>query len=178
MIGKRQFRNEESSKPHNVTIVYLATALLWFGWFGFNGASAIGATPRAAMAAFVTTGKTFLILAAASAGGLAWVLVDKMRGKKISGIGFCTGAIAGLVGITPGSGYVAPWASLIIGVITSIGCNASSYLKKFMPFDDSLDSCALHGVGGVIGNLLVLGHFNIGRYFCSEMGSITGWLSY
>lgn len=147
MLGKRTPTTHGTDKPSSVTNVFLGTALLWFGWFGFNGASAIGATSRAGMAAMVTT-------ISASAGALVWVLIDCIRTKKISGIGFCSGALAGLVGITPASGFVAPWAAIIIGVVTSALCNAACALKELMGADDVLDSFALHGVGGFVGSIL------------------------
>jgi ammonium transporter, Amt family len=87
MLGKRTTTHTHP-KPHNATNVFLGTALLWFGWFGFNGGSAIAATPRAGMAAFVTT-------LAAAGGSLTWVLIDTIKSKKLSGIGYCSGAIAG-----------------------------------------------------------------------------------
>ncbi|KAI8906808.1 ammonium transporter AmtB-like domain-containing protein [Gorgonomyces haynaldii] len=147
VLGKRRSNGQDLHKPHNLTNVFLGTALLWFGWFGFNGGSAVAATPRAGMAAFVTT-------IAACAGGLSWVLIDAIRTKKVSGVGFCSGVLAGLVGITPASGYVAPWAAIVIGAVTAAACNASCLLKEVMGVDDSLDAWALHGVGGFVGNFL------------------------
>lgn len=145
MLGKR--KNPGNSKPHNISNVFLGTALLWFGWFGFNGASAVGATPRAAMAAFVTT-------ISASSGALVWIIIDSMRTKKLSGIGFCSGALAGLVGITPASGFVAPWAAIIIGAITATICNFACHFKELIGADDVLDAFSLHGVGGFVGSIL------------------------
>lgn len=147
MIGRRRSLGAEHFKPHNMTNVFLGTALLWFGWFGFNGASAIGATPRAGMAAFVTT-------VAGASGALAWTLIDALRTKKISGVGFCSGALAGLVGITPGSGFVAPWAAIVTGAITAACCNAGCMIKELLGADDALDAFALHGVGGFVGCIL------------------------
>ena len=145
LIGQR--KNPQNSRPHNLTNVFIGTALLWFGWFGFNGASAFGATPRAAMAAFVTT-------VAAASGALGWVAVDALRTRKLSGIGFCSGALAGLVGITPASGFVAPWAAIVIGALTAMACNVACSAKVYIGFDDSLDAFGLHGVGGFVGNVL------------------------
>ncbi|KAI8897040.1 ammonium transporter AmtB-like domain-containing protein [Globomyces pollinis-pini] len=144
-VGRRKATTE--TKPHNVTNVFLGTALLWFGWFGFNGGSAGAATARAGMAAFVTT-------VAASAGGLTWMIMDAGRTKKLSGVGFCSGAIAGLVGITPASGFVAPWAAIIIGVVSAAGCNLAIRLKEVIGYDDTLDAFGLHGVGGLLGSVL------------------------
>jgi Amt family ammonium transporter len=99
------------------------------------------------MAAFVTT-------VAASSGALTWVLIDLARLKKFSGVSFCCGALAGLVGVTPSSGYVAPWAAILIGVITSACCCYAFKFKEFIDVDDSLDAFGIHGVGGFVGSLL------------------------
>jgi Amt family ammonium transporter len=146
-LGERQREVTGQFKPHNMTNVFLGTALLWFGWFGFNSGSALAAGPRAAMAGLVTT-------IAASAGGLSWVLVDFIRIKKLSGLGFCSGAIAGLVGITPAAGFVSPWAGIVIGSIVGVTCCFSIKLKDSLGYDDALDAFGLHGVGGFVGSLL------------------------
>jgi Amt family ammonium transporter len=125
----------------------LGTILLWFGWFGFNGGSALGANPRAIMAMIVTN-------LAASVGGLTWMLLDYRLEKKFSALGFCSGAIAGLVCITPGSGYVAPASSVAFGLLGGLACNMAVKLKHIFDFDDALDVFAVHGVGGIVGNLL------------------------
>jgi ammonium transporter, Amt family len=146
-LGHRKRMGHDSFKPHNVTNVFLGTALLWFGWFGFNAGSALAANARAGMAGFVTT-------ISASAGGLAWVICDYLRIRKLSGIGFCSGVIAGLVGITPAAGYVAPWASIVIGAVTGVTCCFAIRLKDILGFDDALDAFGLHGVGGFVGAIL------------------------
>jgi ammonium transporter, Amt family len=114
---------------------------LWFGWFEFNAGSALSANARAAMAGFVTT-------IAASAGALSWVLVVYAKIKKLSG------AIAGLVGITPAAGFVSPWAAIIIGAVTGITCCFAIELKDSLGYDDALDAFGLHGVGGFVGSIL------------------------
>ncbi|KAJ3258481.1 hypothetical protein HK103_003603 [Boothiomyces macroporosus] len=134
-------------KPHNVSNVFIGTALVWMGWFGFNAGSALDATARAGMAGVVTT-------VAASAGALGWVFCDAIRTKKLSGIGFCSGALAGLVGITPAAGYVTPLASILIGFVTAVMCYFSVMGKELIGFDDSLDAFGLHGVGGFVGSIL------------------------
>eukprot|EP00457_Paulinella_chromatophora_P005503 gb/GEZN01005520.1/.p1 GENE.gb/GEZN01005520.1/~~gb/GEZN01005520.1/.p1 ORF type:complete len:498 (+),score=53.71 gb/GEZN01005520.1/:57-1550(+) len=146
VLGKRH-ESHRLSDPSNLANVFIGTGLLWFGWYGFNGASALGSTPRAAMAAFVTT-------IAASAGALAWMAMDLARGQKVSGVGFCAGSLAGLVGITPGSGFVAPWASIVIGVITACVCNWACLMKRVHGIDDTLDVFGMHGVGGFFGCIL------------------------
>ncbi|RKO90771.1 ammonium transporter AmtB-like domain-containing protein, partial [Blyttiomyces helicus] len=143
-LGKRRHLVH---KAHNMSNVFLGTALLWFGWFGFNGGSAVAATPRAAMAAFVTT-------IAAACGALSWAMWDYVHTGKISGLGYCSGAVAGLVAITPASGYVAPWASIIIGVLAGVVCNLSCNIKNLFGLDDTLDAWGVHGIGGLLGNIL------------------------
>ena len=144
MLGQR--RGKALAKPHNLTFVFIGTGLLWFGWLGFNGASAVGATPRAAMACMVTN-------VAGAAGALTWVFIDQIKNRKLSGVGFCSGALAGLVAITPASGYVAPWAAIVIGIVASIVCEFAVSSKEFLGVDDALDVFGLHGVGGIIGTL-------------------------
>ena len=132
---------------HNMPSVFIGTALLWFGWFGFNAGSALAATPRAAMAGMVTT-------IAAASGSLTWTILEYVTTKKLSGLPFCSGAIAGLVGITPGAGFVHPWAAVIIGMITAICCCYAIRLKNILGYDDALDSFGLHGVGGFVGCIM------------------------
>ncbi|KAI9805793.1 MAG: ammonium transporter Amt1 [Sarcosagium campestre] len=150
MLGKRRGYNDVSGlpyRPHNVTHVVIGTVFLWVGWFGFNGGSALAANVRAVMACVVTH-------IAGAVGGLTWVLLDYRLERKWSTVGFCSGAIAGLVAITPASGYVPPWSAVIFGVIGAISCNFATKLKYVLKIDDSLDIFAEHGVGGIVGNLL------------------------
>lgn len=118
-----------------------------FGWFGFNGGSALSANLRATQACIVTN-------TAAAVGGLTWMLLDWRIERKWSAVGFCSGAISGLVGITPASGYVGTPASLAIGIITAAACNYATKLKFIFKVDDALDIFATHGIGGLVGNLL------------------------
>lgn len=135
-------------KPGNVFFVALGTIFLWFGWFGFNGGSAVNMTIRSVYAAVNTN-------LAASCGAITWSVLDYFRkGKKWSMIGLCTGAVAGLVGITPACGYVPVYTAVPIGVITAAGSNYAFDLKHILKIDDGLDVFALHGIGGLIGNLL------------------------
>ncbi|KAI1157955.1 ammonium transporter [Nemania serpens] len=150
MLGKRTGYAKASGlpyRPHNVTHIVLGTVFLWVGWFGFNGGSALAANLRAVMACIVTH-------LAASVGAITWVLMDYRLEKKWSVVGFCSGAISGLVAITPASGYVTPWAAVIFGVVGGIGCNVATKLKFYLGADDALDIFAVHAVGGIIGNLL------------------------
>ncbi|KAF9529651.1 ammonium transporter [Crepidotus variabilis] len=134
-------------KPHNTTFVILGTVLLWFGWFGFNGGSALAANLRAAQACIVTN-------LSASVGGLTWMLWDYRIERKWSAVGFCSGAIAGLVAITPGSGYVGAPAAVLFGFMAGTVCNFATQLKFLVGYDDSLDIFASHAVGGIVGNIL------------------------
>ena len=150
IIGKRKgysHNNGNDFKAHSVPYVLLGTALLWFGWFGFNGGSAIASTPRAAMAALVT-------VVSAACGGLSWALTEYLYTKKLSAIAFCSGVVAGLVAITPGSGFVAPWAAIIFGLSSGVLVCYSVHLKHVFKVDDALDAFGVHGVGGVWGNIL------------------------
>ncbi|KAH7311535.1 ammonium transporter AmtB-like domain-containing protein [Stachybotrys elegans] len=150
MLGKRNgYANNRGLpyRPHNVTNVVLGTVFLWIGWFGFNGGSALAMNIRAIMATYNTN-------LAAAMGGLSWVLLDLRLDGKWSTIGFCSGAISGLVGITPAAGFVAPWGAVIIGVVSGIACNFATKLKFLIGVDDALDIFAVHGVGGMVGNIL------------------------
>ena len=146
MLGKRAGYGSEPMEPHNVTHTILGTALLWFGWFGFNAGSALGAGTLA-VAAFVNTH-----LAAAMA-ALAWMTASWIRHKRPSVLGAAVGAVAGLVGITPAAGFVTPMAAIIIGFMTGIGCFFAVELLVRGRVDDALDVFGVHGVGGIIGAL-------------------------
>jgi len=145
VIGKRVGFGKYAMEPNNIPLTILGAALLWFGWFGFNAGSALGANGLAAQA-FVTTN------IAAAAGGLAWLLISWLYGKP-SSLGFVSGALAGLVAITPGCGYVTPMGALIIGAIGGSICYAMLLLRIRKGLDESLDAWAIHGMGGLWGAL-------------------------
>ncbi|KAK5717758.1 ammonium transporter Amt1 [Elasticomyces elasticus] len=149
LLGKRTGYGTQALnyRPHNVTHIVIGTVFLWVGWFGFNAGSALSANMRAVMAAVVTN-------LAACVGGVTWCLVDYRLERKWSTVGFCSGVIAGLVAITPGSGYVPPWAAVVYGVCAGVGCNFATQIKYWVHADDGLDIFAVHGIGGLIGNLL------------------------
>ncbi|KAI5970502.1 MEP2 [Candida margitis] len=135
-------------KPHSVSSIVLGTVFLWFGWFGFNG----GSTGNAKMRSWYACVNTNI---AAASGGLTWMFVDYFRtGGKWSTVGLCTGAIAGLVGITPAAGYVPVYTSIIFGIVPGIICNFAVDLKQYLQIDDGMDVWALHGVGGFVGNFM------------------------
>jgi Amt family ammonium transporter len=148
-LGKRRGYGgpELAYKPHNTTYVVLGTVFLWFGWFGFNGGSALSANLRAAQACIVTN-------LAASVGGLTWMIWDYRIERKWSAVGFCSGAVAGLVAITPGSGYVGAPAAILFGFMAGTVCNFATQLKFLLHYDDALDVFASHAIGGVVGNIL------------------------
>ncbi len=147
MIGPRRSFARQPYAPHNVPYVVLGIGLLWFGWFGFNGGSAV-ASGSLAVTALVNT---FL---SASAGGLTWLLVEWVFRGKPTAIGIASGFLAGLVGITPAAGFVLPIGAILIGSITAICCFFAVSLRAKLQFDDSLDAFPIHGVGGTVGAIL------------------------
>ena len=139
---------KEIHPPANIPFVLLGTGLLWFGWFGFNAGSALSASPLA-VTAFATTN------IAAAAAGLAWVLFDMAKGKKLSALGFCIGAVVGLVAITPAAGFVTVPTSIFIGTIAGIVSNYIAHWKSRSNIvDDTLDVFPCHGVGGMVGMVM------------------------
>jgi ammonium transporter, Amt family len=147
MLGKRIGFGQESLEPHNLTYTVLGAGLLWFGWFGFNGGSALGANGLAANALVVTN-------TAAAMGGLAWMTASWLRHGHPSVLGLAAGAVAGLVAITPAAGFVDTPASILIGLGAGIFCFfAVDILKRNVGVDDALDVFAVHGVGGIWGAL-------------------------
>jgi ammonium transporter, Amt family len=146
VIGKRVGYGKYAMEPGNIPWSILGAALLWFGWFGFNSGSAVDANGLAAMA-FVTTNT------AAAAGAIAWLLVSWAHGGKPSSLGFVSGAVAGLVAITPAAGFVTPMASIVIGAVGGILCYAIMLWRQSKGVDESLDAWAVHGMGGLWGAL-------------------------
>ncbi len=148
VLGKRTGYGSESMAPHNLVLSLIGASLLWVGWFGFNAGSALAAGTGAGMAMLVTQ------IATASA-SLAWMGTEWLISKRPSVLGMISGAIAGLVAITPASGFVDPMGALFIGIIAGVACYfASVSLKKAFGYDDSLDVWGIHGVGGAVGAIL------------------------
>ncbi|AKG53373.1 ammonium transporter [Dehalogenimonas sp. WBC-2] len=145
ILGSRKGFGKESMEPNNIPMVMLGAALLWFGWFGFNAGSALGANGGAANA-FVTTNT------AAAAAALVWILLS-WRTRKPTLLGAVTGAVAGLVAITPAAGFVTPMAAIAIGAVAALVCYWAMSFKAKKGFDDSLDVMSVHGVGGIWGAL-------------------------
>jgi Amt family ammonium transporter len=148
VLGKRRGWQREAMPPHNLPFTILGTGILWFGWFGFNAGSALGANGLAAQALINTQ------LAAASA-MLAWLLVEKLRAGHATTLGAASGAVAGLVAITPCAGFVGGMAPIVIGLVAGAVCYLALSLKTKFGFDDSLDVIAVHLVGGLVGALLL-----------------------
>ena len=147
-LGPRRGYPKEGQPPHNLVLTVIGAGLLWVGWFGFNGGSALGANALAAHAALVTQ------IAAATA-ALVWALAEWIQRGKPSVLGAASGAVAGLVGITPAAGFVEPYAAFIIGALASLACYfAVTLLKSKLKYDDSLDAFGLHGIGGFAGAVL------------------------
>jgi len=148
VIGKRYGYGSENLSPHDLSLAVIGTGLLWVGWFGFNGGSALTAGSRAVFAIVATH-------LAASAGALTWMLLEWWTRGKPSVLGMISGAVAGLGTITPASGYVLPWHGIVIGIIAGAICFwACTKLKQALGYDDSLDVFGVHGIGGAVGTLL------------------------
>jgi Amt family ammonium transporter len=149
VIGKRHGYGQEYMAPHNLVLTLIGTSLLWVGWFGFNAGSALASGELAGSAMLNTH-------IAASVAALVWMVIEWAARGKPSVLGILTGAVAGLGMITPAAGYVEPWAAMVIGVIAGAVCYwASIVLKNKLGYDDSLDAFGVHGVGGILGSILV-----------------------
>lgn len=148
MVGKRKVHHDEITKPNNLTMTLTGAALLWFGWFGFNAGSALS-SGSLATSAFVATH------IAAAAATMSWLLTEWIHRGQPTVLGAASGAVAGLVAITPASGFVTPLAALIIGLAVGILCYYAVGIKNKLGYDDSLDAVGVHGVGGTFGALMV-----------------------
>jgi len=148
VVGKRKGWPKERMRPHNVPYVLLGAGLLWFGWFGFNAGSALSANTLSAYA-FVNTNT------ATGAALIGWILTEKLRDGHSTTLGAASGAVAGLVAITPACGFVSPMASIVIGLAAGAVCCLATGLKHVFKFDDALDVVGVHLVGGVLGALLI-----------------------
>ena len=162
MVGKRKGYGTENMAPHNPLFSVIGVSLLWIGWFGFSAGSALGASRNAALAMLVTQ-------TSAAAGGLTWMLYEWWILKKPSILGLVSGAVAGLVAITPAAGYVSPAGALAIGVFAGFSCCwACAWLKYSLGYDDALDVFGIHGVGGFLGAILT------GVFALEEIGNARG----
>ena len=148
VLGRRIGWQKSPMRPHSLPLVLLGAGLLWFGWFGFNAGSSLGANATAALALMNTQVATAAAL-------LGWLLVERLRDGHATSLGAASGAIAGLVAITPACAYVAPWAAVVIGLLAGAICSMAVALKYKLGFDDSLDVVGVHLVGGIVGCLSV-----------------------
>jgi Amt family ammonium transporter len=146
VLGARQGYGSINMAPHNLPMVLLGTGLLWFGWFGFNAGSGLGANATATVAFLATH-------IAAAAGALSWMAAEWAQRGKPTVLGVASGAIAGLATVTPGAGYVGPFSALVIGLVAGAACYAAVVWKGRLGYDDSLDVVGIHGVGGILGIL-------------------------
>ena len=162
VLGTRHGFLQTPMMPHNMTMTVTGAAMLWVGWFGFNGGSALAANGNAAMAILVTH-------LSAAAGACAWAIMEWLRYGKPSALGTVTGMVAGLGTITPASGFVGPGGALVIGLLAGFICfNATNFLKRTLKIDDSLDVFPVHGVGGILGTLLA------GVFASTTLGAFSG----
>lgn len=143
-LGRRKDQLLINYRPHNVSLVTLGTILLWFGWLGFNGGSALGANLRAVYAIWNSN-------ICAAFGAMSWCLLDFRLEKKWSTVAVCSGIISGLVAATPCAGMIPMWASVILGIVSGVVCNYATQVKYILRIDDSMDTFAEHGIAGVIG---------------------------
>jgi len=163
VLGPRRGFPNQAMPPHNMTMTVMGAGMLWVGWFGFNGGSALAANGDAAMAMLVTH-------ISAAAGALVWYVMEWIRFGKPSALGAVTGMVAGLGTITPASGFVGPGGALVIGMLAGFICfNATLFIKRTLKIDDSLDVFPVHGVGGVLGTLLV------GVFASTQLGVFSGY---
>jgi Amt family ammonium transporter len=162
VLGKRLGYGREAMPPHNLTLTLIGASMLWVGWFGFNAGSAGAADGRAGMAMLVTQMAT-------AAAALGWMFAEWISKGKPSVLGIASGAVAGLVAVTPASGFVGPTPAVIIGVVAGVVCfMAATSLKHAFKYDDSLDAFGVHGVGGIIGALLT------GVFVSKEISGVDG----
>ncbi len=163
VIGPRRGFPGSAMMPHNMTMVIAGAGMLWVGWFGFNGGSALAANGNASMAMLVTH-------ISAATGAMTWMLIEWVRFGKPSALGVVTGMVAGLGTITPASGFVGPGGALVIGLLAGGVCfTATQYIKRVLKIDDSLDVFPVHGVGGILGTILA------GVFSATSLGVFSGY---
>ena len=163
VLGPRRGFPQTAMPPHNMTMTVMGAGMLWVGWFGFNGGSALAANGDAAMAMLVTH-------ISAAAGALLWMAMEWLKFGKPSALGAVTGMVAGLGTITPASGFVGPGGALVIGTLAGIVCfNATMFIKRVLKIDDSLDVFPVHGIGGMLGTLLA------GVFASTGLGVFSGY---
>ncbi|KAK3693753.1 ammonium transporter AmtB-like domain-containing protein [Podospora appendiculata] len=173
VLGRRNEKMMLNFRPHNISLITLGTVFLWFGWLGFNGGSAFGANLRAVMACWNSC-------LTAMFAAMTWCLLDFRLAKKWSLVGWCSGTISGLVAATPASGFITPWSSIVLGVVTGVCCNFATKIKFLIGIDDALDVFAEHGVGGMVG--LLFNAFFAADYIIGldgvNTGAQGGWINH
>ena len=163
VLGPRRGFPQTTMMPHNMTMTVAGAGMLWVGWFGFNGGSALAANGDAAMAILVTH-------ISAATGAFTWMMIEWKKHGKPSALGVVTGMVAGLGTITPASGFVGPGGALIIGLLAGSVCfSATMYIKRVLKIDDSLDVFPVHGVGGILGTLMA------GVFSATSLGVFSGY---
>ncbi len=166
LLGKRRGYGNTSYRAHNTPLVALGAAMLWFGWMGFNGGSALALDDGVAGLAMMNT------LVASGAAMISWMVVDKLVTKHATLVGACTGLVAGLVVITPAAGFVEPWAALVMGIVVSPICYfCIAKLKAKIGYDDALDAFGCHGIGGIVGGILT-GLFTVPELSWTDFGGL------
>jgi Amt family ammonium transporter len=147
-LGSRRGYPYQVIRPNNMVITMLGAGLLWVGWFGFNAGSSVSSGLSTAQALTATQ-------VAAASGALAWVIIESLHQGKATALGFASGILAGLVAVTPAAGVVQPYGAMILGILASFICYGAIQIKNKLGYDDSLDAFGIHGVGGVVGALLL-----------------------
>lgn len=174
ILGRRQEKMMLNFRPHNVSLITLGTVFLWFGWLGFNGGSSFGANLRATMACWNSN-------ITAMFGAITWVILDWRLARKWSMVGWCSGTISGLVAATPASGFITPWGSVVLGIVTGVICNFSTKIKYWIRIDDAMDVFAEHGIAGMVGlifNALFGASYIIGLDGVNTGAINGGWLNH
>lgn len=164
-LGARRGYPFQVIRPNNMVITMLGAGLLWVGWFGFNAGSSISSGLSTAQALTATQ-------VAAASGALAWILIESMHQGKATALGFASGILAGLVAVTPAAGVVQPYGAMILGLLASFFCYSAIQLKNKLGYDDSLDAFGIHGIGGIVGALLLT--FFIRRSWMSDAATLAG----
>jgi Amt family ammonium transporter len=148
-LGSRRGYPYQVIRPNNMVITMLGAGLLWVGWFGFNAGSSISSGLSTAQALTATQ-------VAAASGALAWVIIESLHQGKATALGFASGILAGLVAVTPAAGVVQPYGAMVLGIIASFFCYSAIQIKNRLGYDDSLDAFGIHGIGGIVGALLLV----------------------
>ena len=165
-LGARRGYPYQVIRPNNLVITMLGAGLLWVGWFGFNAGSSVSSGLSTAQALTATQ-------VAAAAGALAWIIIESIHQGKATALGFASGILAGLVAVTPAAGVVQPYGAMVLGIVASLFCYMAIMMKNKLGYDDSLDAFGIHGVGGIVGALLLT--FFIRPSWMADAASYCRW---